>query len=155
MGESTVGGAEILKNLTADDHAGFTVKSLSSTRVGNVACAFGWWIAKDCCTLAVLKPVDFPSLKPQTRSFMHELFVHVFANTQLTTPLLKSQDLPNTRNKGALEEVFAKGAKVHTLALGLTYYLRAEFKGEDGFLKWASHIALQALRTGVDTIPVV
>ena len=152
MGETAVGGAEILKNLTDDDRAGFNVKSLSPTRVRNVARAFGWWIAKDCCTLAVLKPVDFAVLKPQTRGFMGELFTHVLANTQLATPLLGSQELPNTRNKGSLEEVFLKGAKVPALALGLAYFIREEFKGEDGFLKWASQVALQTLRTGTDVV---
>ena len=158
MGETTVGGAEILKNLSEDDHAGFNVKSISATRMRNVARAFGWWIAKDCCTLAILKPVDFTVLKTQTQTFMKELFTHVLANTQLATPLLRSEsaeDLPNTRNKGPLEEVFAKGSKIQTLALGLVFFIREAFKGEKGFLKWASQVALDTLRTGVDVIPVL
>lgn len=53
MGETNVGGAEIIKNLGED--AGFDVKSISSTRIKNIARAYGWWIAKDCCTLAILK----------------------------------------------------------------------------------------------------
>ncbi|EJF64960.1 MIF4G-domain-containing protein [Dichomitus squalens LYAD-421 SS1] len=155
MGETTVGGAEILKNLSEDDRAGFNVKSISPTRMRNVARAFGWWIAKDCCTLAILKPVDFTVLKPQARTFMRELFVHVLANTQLATPLLSSEELPNTKNKAPLEEVFIKGSKIQSVALGLVYFLREAFRGEEGFLKWASQVALQTLRTGMDVITVL
>ncbi|RPD60072.1 MIF4G-domain-containing protein [Lentinus tigrinus ALCF2SS1-7] len=155
MGETTVGGAEILKNLSEDERAGFNVKSISSTRMRNVARAFGWWIAKDCCTLAILKPVDFTVLKPQPQAFMKELFTHVLANTQLSTPLLSSENLPSTRNKGPLEEVFVKGAKIQTLALGLVYFIREAFRGESGFLKWASQVALEVLRKGVDNVPVI
>ena len=125
---------------------------MSDTRIRNVARAFGWWIAKDCCTLSVLKPVDFAALKKPARAFMHELFVHVFANTQLATPWLASQDLPGARDKGALEDVFLKGAKLRALALGLTYYLREAFKAGDGFLDWASQIALQVLQSSVDVM---
>ncbi|KAI0359869.1 MIF4G-domain-containing protein [Trametes cingulata] len=158
MGETTVGGAEILKNLSEDDRAGFNVKSISSTRMRNVARAYGWWLAKDCCTLAILKPVDFTVLKPQSQAFLREMFVHVFANTQLATPLLSSErkeDLPTTRNKGPLEEVFLKGSKVQAVALGLVYFLQTAFKGEEGFLKWASQVALDTLRTGMEVVPVI
>ncbi|KAI0775209.1 ARM repeat-containing protein [Trametes elegans] len=158
LGETTVGGAEILKNLSEDDRAGFNVKNISPTRMRNVARAYGWWLAKDACTLAVLKPVDFTALKPPARAFLRELLVHTFANTQLATPLLSSEhatDLPNTRNKGALEEVFLRGAKIQAVALGLVYFLQTAFKGEGGFLKWASQVALDTLRTGMELVPVI
>lgn len=48
-----MGGAEVIKNLKED--GGFDVKKISGTRMGNVAKAYGWWLAKDCCTLAILK----------------------------------------------------------------------------------------------------
>ncbi|KAH9945189.1 MIF4G-domain-containing protein [Epithele typhae] len=153
MGETTVGGAEILKNLTDDDRAGLTVKTISPTRARNVARAFGWWVAKDCCTLAVLKPVDFTVLKPAAAAFVRELVVHVLANTQRATPLLSNEDLPTTKNKGPLEGVFVKGAKVPALALGLVFFIRDAMKGEEGFLKWASGVALETLRTGMDIVP--
>ena len=57
LGETNVGGAEIIKNLK-DDDVGFDVKSISSTRMSNLARAFGWWIAKDCVTLAILKVIS-------------------------------------------------------------------------------------------------
>ncbi|OJT11465.1 Suppressor of glycerol defect protein 1 [Trametes pubescens] len=156
MGETTVGGAEILKNLSEDDRAGFNVKSISPSRMRNVARAYGWWLAKDCCTLAVLKPVDFTVLKPQSQTFLRELFVHTLANTQLATPLLaegRTEDLPTTRNRGPLEEVFLRGSKIQAVALGLVYFLQTAFKGEEGFLRWASQVALDTLRTGMELVP--
>lgn len=158
LGETSVGGAEILKNLSEDDRAGFNVKRISPARLRNVARAYGWWLAKDCCTLAVLKPVDFTVLKQQAHTFLRELFVHVFANTQLATPLLASErkeDLPTTRNRGPLEEVFLRGSKIQVVALGLVYYLQTTFEEQDGFLKWASEVALEALRTGMEVVPVI
>jgi len=53
LGETTVGGAEVIKNLKEDD--GFDAKNISAARMANIAKAYGWWIAKDCCTLAILK----------------------------------------------------------------------------------------------------
>jgi nucleolar MIF4G domain-containing protein 1 len=53
LGETTVGGAEVLKN-TKDD-VGFDVRKMSATKMTNIAKAYGWWIAKDCCTLTILR----------------------------------------------------------------------------------------------------
>jgi nucleolar MIF4G domain-containing protein 1 len=54
LGETGVGGAEVLKSLK-DDVAGFDVGKISDTRVRNVARAYAWWLAKDACTLMILK----------------------------------------------------------------------------------------------------
>lgn len=54
MGETGVGGAEVLKNVK-DDVASFDIRKISNTRSMNVARAYAWWIAKDCCTLAIFK----------------------------------------------------------------------------------------------------
>lgn len=54
LGETTVGGAEILKNMK-DDEGNFELKRISETRCSNIARAYGWWIAKDCCSLTMLK----------------------------------------------------------------------------------------------------
>lgn len=53
LGETTVGGAEVIKNFKEDD--GFELKSISGTRMNNIAKSYGWWVAKDCCSLAILK----------------------------------------------------------------------------------------------------
>ncbi|KAH9917843.1 uncharacterized protein B0H18DRAFT_687168 [Fomitopsis serialis] len=131
LGETSVGGAEVIKNLGED--AGFDVKSISSTRLRNVARAYGWWIAKDCCTLAILKPVDFTVLRPQSQKFLKELLTQVFVSTQVSTPLLSADPsaLPTTRNRGALEEAFIKATRVQNLAVGLIYFLSETFRGKD------------------------
>ena len=86
---------------------------------------------------------------------MRELFVHVLANTQLATPLLSSEELPCTKNKAPQKEVFIKGSKIQSVTLELVYFLRESFKGEEGTSKWASQVALQTLRTGMDVIPTL
>ncbi|PSS19945.1 hypothetical protein PHLCEN_2v3118 [Hermanssonia centrifuga] len=158
LGETNVGGMEVLKNLQDGDVAGFDIEKISSSRMRNVARAYAWWLAKDCCTLAIFKPVDFTGLKPQARTFFKELFTHLLISTQLSTPLLSPnpEDHPKTRNRGALEEVFVKATRVQTLAFGLVYFLseifehEAEEGGGSGFLRWATKIAVDTLRTGVD-----
>ncbi len=112
------------------------------------------WPSSDC----TLQPVDFTGLKPQARTFFKELFTHLLISTQLSTPLLSPnpEDHPRTRNRGALEEVFVKATRVQTLAFGLVYFLseifehEAEEEGGSSFLRWATKIAVDTLRTGVD-----
>ncbi|CCM01388.1 uncharacterized protein FIBRA_03439 [Fibroporia radiculosa] len=155
LGETNVGGAELIKNLGED--GGFGVKNISSTRMKNVARAYGWWIAKNCCTLAILKPVDFTVLKPRSQTFLKELFTHIFISTQLSTPLLNvdPENMPTTRNRSPLEEVFMKAARMQTLAIGLVYFARQAFNESDdnsGYLNWASQVARDTLRTGIDIV---
>ncbi|KAI0078809.1 MIF4G-domain-containing protein [Panus rudis PR-1116 ss-1] len=160
LGETTVGGVEILKNMR-DDAVSFDLKNISETRLSNLAKAYGWWIAKDCVTLAILKPVDFTVLKPQSRKFLVQLFTDTFISTQLSTPLISSdpEALPRTRNRAPLEEVFIKATKIQALALGLMYFLgevvkhEVEDMDESGFLVWATKVALDTLRTGLDVVP--
>lgn len=45
----------MLKNLKDDAHVSFELDKISSARVRNVARAYAWWLAKDCCTLSILK----------------------------------------------------------------------------------------------------
>jgi nucleolar MIF4G domain-containing protein 1 len=54
LGETNVGGLEVIKNLK-DDGDGFGSKKISSARMKNVAKAYAWWIAKDCSSLVILK----------------------------------------------------------------------------------------------------
>lgn len=55
LGETNVGGAEVLKNLNDESSPSFDVGKISNPRLRNVARAYAWWIAKDSCTLAILK----------------------------------------------------------------------------------------------------
>ncbi|KAH8994909.1 armadillo-type protein [Lactarius akahatsu] len=148
IGESSVGGAECGE----DD---FEVKDISSTKANNVANAYAWWVAKGCVTLSVFKPVDFTILKPRTRDFLSYFFRQLFANSQSSIPTLQS-DVPPTRNKASLEEIFVKAARIQVLAMGLVYFLTEMKKGsEEEFIRWAIGVAIDALRTGLDIVPAL
>src|ERR1700733_9545217 len=54
LGESSVGGSEVIKN-TKDDGVAFDTGRISLTRIRNVAKAYAWWIAKDSLILGILK----------------------------------------------------------------------------------------------------
>ena len=120
-----------------------------------------------CGTLAIFRlipfvtqPVDFTVLKPPTQRFLKEFFTHVLVSTQLSTPLLSAdpKDFPSTRNRGPIEEVFMKATRVQALAYGIVYFLGEAFRqegdedGGKGFLKWATKVAMDTLRTGVDVV---
>ncbi|KAG1835070.1 hypothetical protein EV424DRAFT_1358792 [Suillus variegatus] len=156
LGESSVGGAEVIKSLK-DNDVGFDVKSMSPSRMKNVSKAYAWWIAKDCCTLTIFKPVDFTMLKPQTCTFLKELFIQLFIASQVSSPMLSndSKDYPSMRNRGSLEEIFLKASRIENLGLGLVFFMSNTFKGEDGFLTWASSVAKETLQTGMDHIPKI
>ncbi|KAF8554475.1 ARM repeat-containing protein [Imleria badia] len=153
LGETNVGGAEIIKNLK-DDDGRFELKTISSSRIKNVAKAYGWWIAKDCCSITILKPVDFTLLKPQTRTFLRELFVQIFVASQASSPVLTDDtDEQTSRNRGSVEDIFVKATKIENLGLGLIFFLSNTFKGEEGLLGWASALAKETLQTGMNEIP--
>ncbi|KAG2154054.1 hypothetical protein DEU56DRAFT_952103, partial [Suillus clintonianus] len=154
LGETSVGGVEVIKSLK-DSDTGFDVKTMSPSRMKNVAKAYAWWIAKDCCTLTIFKPVDFTVLKPQTRTFLKELFIQLFIASQVSSPMLSndSGEYPSMRNRGSLEEIFLKASRIENLGLGLVFFMSNTFKGEDGFLTWASSLAKETLQTGMDHIP--
>ncbi|KAF5367452.1 hypothetical protein D9758_003658 [Tetrapyrgos nigripes] len=161
LGESNVGGVEVIKNLKdGGGDEGFDVKSISSTRMRNVAKAYAWWIAKDCITLAVLKPVDFMLLKPQTQTFLRHLFIQLFLSSQSPTPLIAKQ--VTTRNRAAVEEIFIKGSRIQSLSMGLVFFLSKNFSEEhmEGLeettvklVKWGFEVAKETLRVGMDIVP--
>ncbi|KDR78859.1 hypothetical protein GALMADRAFT_244494 [Galerina marginata CBS 339.88] len=162
LGQTTVGGAAVIKNLTEAD--GFDVKNVSEIRLKNVAKAYAWWIAKDSVTVQILKPVDFTMLKPRTHEFLKELLTQIFINSQRTTPLVTSDfnNVTFTRNRNAIEEIFIKGSRVQALAMGLVYFFSEAFKATPDpdsnfsrFLRWAVDVAKEALRTGVDLLPTL
>ncbi|KAK7050892.1 suppressor of glycerol defect [Paramarasmius palmivorus] len=162
MGETEVGGMEVIKSLKEGE--GFDVKSISSSRLRNVAKAYAWWIAKDSISLAVLKPVDFTQLKSQTRTFLRELFVNIFVCSQSSSPLIDSngQGISTTRNRGAIEEIFIKATRIQTLAMGLVFFLSDGLKLEVGtgasepvrkLVGWGVEVAKDTIRTGLDIVP--
>ncbi|KAI9440011.1 hypothetical protein H4582DRAFT_2111151 [Lactarius indigo] len=141
IGESSVDGAEVVKNLKGGEDD-LEVKDISSTRMNNVANAYAWWVAKGCVTLSVFKPVDFTVLKPRTRDFLSHFFRQLFADSQTSIP--------------TLQKIFVKAARTQVLAMGLVYFLTEMKKGSDEeFIRWAIGVAIDALRTGLDIVPVL
>ncbi|KAI0065323.1 hypothetical protein BV25DRAFT_1928190 [Artomyces pyxidatus] len=161
LGQASVGGAEIIKNIKDEDHGGFDIKTISPTRFKNIANAYAWWVAKDCITLSVLKPVDFTNLKARTRIFLSEFFQQLYINSQSSTPVLNStiKDARLARNKATVLEIFMKATRIPTLALGLVHLLSSMFPkettDEDPFMKWANDVALETLRTSLDLVPTL
>ncbi|TFK50018.1 ARM repeat-containing protein [Heliocybe sulcata] len=159
LGETNVGGAEVIKG-AQDDFGSSTGKAVSTGKMKNVAKAYAWWIAKECCSISILKPVDFTILKPKTRVFLRELFIQLFISSQASSPTdqIVTKDTPLARNRAAIEQIFIKATRIETLALGLLYFLGEAFRddSEDGrveTVKWAVEVAKDTLRTGMDVIP--
>lgn len=101
-----------------------------------------------------MQPVDFTVLKPQTRKFLRELFVHIFVASQASSPVLTDDANEQTsRNRGTVEDIFIKATKIENLGLGLIFFLSNAFRGEEGFLGWASALAKETLQTGMNEIP--
>jgi nucleolar MIF4G domain-containing protein 1 len=100
--------------------------------------------------------VDFTALKPRTRDFLSYFFHQLFASSQVSAPVLVGADLPPTRSKGPIEEIFIKATRVQALAMGLVYFLTEMKKtSEEEFVQWASAVAIDSLRTGLDVIPTL
>ncbi|KAI5983325.1 hypothetical protein EDD15DRAFT_1888672 [Pisolithus albus] len=152
LGETNVGGTEVIKNLKGDE-GHLEIKDISFSRMRNVAKAYGWWIAKDICSLLILKPVDFTLLKPQSRKFLKELFTQVFAATQGSSPMLSDGLDIQSRNRSVIEDTFNRATKIENLGLGLIFFLSHAFHEETGFLQWASSVAKETLQCGMDHIP--
>ncbi|KAJ3920139.1 hypothetical protein F5877DRAFT_89598 [Lentinula edodes] len=154
LGETNVGGAEVIKGLQEGGGDNFGVKSISSTRIKNIAKAYAWWIAKDSVTLAVLKPIDFTMLKSQTQMFLHQLFIYLFLSSQSKSPLI-SANTSSSRNRSSIEEVFIKASRLQTLAIGLVFFLskRLSLAENDELVKWGTEIAKDTLRSRLDIVP--
>ncbi|KAF8825185.1 hypothetical protein HHX47_DHR7000549 [Lentinula edodes] len=161
LGETNVGGAEVIKGLQEGGGDNFGVKSISSTRIKNIAKAYAWWIAKDSVTLAVLKPIDFTMLKSQTQMFLHQLFIYLFLSSQSKSPLI-SANTSSSRNRSSIEEVFIKASRLQTLAMGLVFFLSKRLSLAENdevdqditkLVKWGTEIAKDTLRSRLDIVP--
>ncbi|KAJ3851577.1 hypothetical protein EV368DRAFT_74510 [Lentinula lateritia] len=161
LGETNVGGEEVIKGLQEGGGDNFGVKSISSTRIKNIAKAYAWWIAKDSVTLAVLKPIDFTMLKSQTQMFLQQLFVYLFLSSQSKSPLI-SANTSSSRNRSSIEEVFVKASRLQTLAMGLVFFLSKRLSLAENdeidqdiakLVKWGTEIAKDTLRSRLDIVP--
>jgi len=87
--------------------------------------------------------------------------VQLFVSSQVATPVITDGiGVPTTRNRGPVEEIFIKASRVEALAMGLVYFLTESFRDVDEMpdgtrklVKWASGVAKDTLRTGVDVVP--
>ncbi|KAG2128072.1 hypothetical protein BD769DRAFT_1457825 [Suillus cothurnatus] len=112
LGESSVGGVEVIRSLKDND-----------VEFDNVAKAYTWWIAKDCCALTIFK---------------------LFIANQVSSPMLSndSGDYPSVRNRGSVEEIFLKASRIENLGLGLVFFMSDTFKGEH-----------ETLQNGMEHVP--
>jgi nucleolar MIF4G domain-containing protein 1 len=158
LGESNVGGIEVIKNVKVDTD----LNGVSKLRLKNIAKAYGWWIAKDSVALTILKPVDFTILKSQGKEFLKELLINIFLSSQAISSPAINIGHPVTRNRAAIEEIFVKAARIEALAMGLMYFMSSvlrDFRCDDEeqefakLVKWATGIAQDTLRTGLDIMP--
>ena len=103
------------------------------------------------------QPVDFTLLKTRTSNFLKDFFTHLFIATQVSIPAIGTA-VPTTRNRGAVEEVFIKAMRIEALSLGLIYFLQKETsqlkdRNDKGLISWATGVAVDTLRTGMDLVP--
>jgi nucleolar MIF4G domain-containing protein 1 len=91
------------------------------------------------------------------------MVVQIFLDSQVTTPVLGSSlNIPTTRNREAIEQIFIKATRHQALAMGLVYFMSETFRDASGdgeevaiFIRWASGLAKDTLQTGVDVIPAL
>jgi len=137
-----------------NDTLSSTTQHISASRLKNTAKAYAWWIARDCSSLLILKPVDFTVLQPRSKDFLDELLVNLFVSTQVATPMIPPnwREAVTARDRAAIEAVFIKAARIQTLAMGLAYFISQMFgsREADGLVKWAIEVAKDTLRTTVE-----
>jgi nucleolar MIF4G domain-containing protein 1 len=90
------------------------------------------------------------------------MIVQIFIDSQVVTPVLGSSlSVLTTRNRGAIEQIFIKATRNQTLAMGLVYFMSETFHNVFGdedmvnLIRWATGLAKDTLRTGVDVIPAL
>ena len=90
--------------------------------------------------------------------------ISIFFCSQVALPVvgLDVKNLPNTRNRAAVEEVFIKATRAEAVGMGLVYFMTEVFRDFSSqeeeltkFVKWASGVAKDTLRTGLDIVPMI
>lgn len=164
LGEKSVGGRSVLErgvdedddNKDVDDYT-FGAEGGSAqdktTRAGNTARTYGWWMSRRAVGLEALRPVDFTALKPRGRRFLQLLLVHVLLAVQasspaqmLTLPKTSARDgsssigvasqargisLPDAATS-AIETLFVQGTRAnHRIAQGLVVFFEQNLRPRD------------------------
>lgn len=93
--------------------------------------------------------------------FLRELLLQIFISSQRQIPTIASnlEDLPTSRNRVVLEEIFIRATRIQSLSMGLVYFiseafhdLSSEEKDVAKLIKWTSDSAKDTLQTGVDSV---
>ncbi|GAA5973652.1 hypothetical protein JCM21900_006752 [Sporobolomyces salmonicolor] len=127
LGEKSVGGEELVKNMQDDASSAST--SVPERKVRNLARLYGWCLGKEALSVAILKPVPFATSRPQTLAFLSQLVTALLLATQTPSPLFVLPTASARRDREPIERVFVKAAAHGALQKGLGYFLEAN--GED------------------------
>ncbi|GAA5858791.1 hypothetical protein JCM1840_006558 [Sporobolomyces johnsonii] len=127
LGEKSVGGEELVKNM--QDDASSTSANVPERKVRNLARLYGWCLGKEALSIAILKPVPFATTRPQTLAFLSQLVTALLVSTQTPSPLFVLPTSSTRRDREPIERVFVKAAPHGALQKGLGYFLEAN--GED------------------------
>ncbi|CAE6518664.1 unnamed protein product [Rhizoctonia solani] len=129
LGETQVGGDAISReeSINSDE--------VSDSTIQNYAKAYAWWLARGSVSLTILKPVEFLILQPSTKLFFKALFTQMIISSQSNSPLVDIRSaesaIPQTRNKGEIEEIATKARKLPAMCKGIGYFIQIILSEED------------------------
>ncbi|KZT53500.1 ARM repeat-containing protein [Calocera cornea HHB12733] len=160
LGETDVGGAEIIKSARdREEVVGFDV-SATKSRIQNLAKAFAWLVAKSASNLMIFRPVTFTALQPRTVTFFQLFLAHMIIDSQLRTPVIDLNDkvqLPKKHNSEALEQTVIKAASNGGLSKGLIYFISKLAPPVQEYppavaetIEWGLDLMKDTLKTGMD-----
>lgn len=90
------------------------------------------------------------------------MFIQLFISSQVTSPIVDPSwsKLNTIKNRDAVRDIFTKANRIAVLSMGLVYFLSGTFKfkddtegdgaDEERMLRWASDVAKETLRAGID-----
>lgn len=110
LGEKGVGGRSIVEreeeeeDQRGDDDDYFQEKTVSRSKISNIARAYGWWFAKGALSLSAMKVIDFTSLKAQAIQFLQEVFIHLLLSAHTNSPML-TLCLASTKKSGPFPKI--------------------------------------------------
>ncbi|GAA5901895.1 hypothetical protein JCM8208_006632 [Rhodotorula glutinis] len=163
LGEQSVGGQELVKNL-GDQAASGDDNKVPPRKMTHTAKFYAWCIAKGALSLTVLKPIPFATPLPATRTFLVQLMSHVILATQTPSPAFALPTAATKKDRAALERVVVLCAPHPRLQRGLALFLDPEGgagaslatqwvgkkvgEREKAVVKWGMKVALETLSVG-------
>ncbi|KIO34363.1 hypothetical protein M407DRAFT_13520 [Tulasnella calospora MUT 4182] len=138
-------------------------KSVSKTKLKNLARAYAWWVAKGAMALDAFKPLNFLSLKSQTTLFLRTFFAELFVSSQSASPLLdfatedEREVASLSRDREVLEVIMMKSIKSANVVQGMMYLFEQDVEelagmAKDGevrkLIRWGVKVAKETLGTG-------